>query len=120
MIADRDLMVVPMPAMADASQVYSGVARMAGVLWCTKVSARPDRRADTVVVVVHDRAYRIGQDRPVQVHRLITEGTLEDRIAALIEKKRELADAVISSGEGWIAELSDQQLGDLVSLRSIR
>ena len=67
-----------------------------------------------------DRAYRIGQDRPVQVHRLITEGTLEDRIAALIEKKRELADAVISSGEGWIAELSDQQLGDLVSLRSIR
>ena len=50
----------------------------------------------------------------------ITEGTLEDRIAALIEKKRELADAVISSGEGWIAELSDQQLGDLVSLRSIR
>ena len=67
-----------------------------------------------------DRAYRIGQDRPVQVHRLITEGTLEDRIAALIEKKRELADAVISSGEGWIAELSDQQLGDLVSLRGIR
>ena len=31
-----------------------------------------------------DRAYRIGQDRPVQVHRLITEGTLEDRIAALL------------------------------------
>jgi superfamily II DNA or RNA helicase len=65
-----------------------------------------------------DRAYRIGQDRPVQVHRLITEGTLEDRIAALIDKKRELADAVISSGEGWIAELSDTELGDLVCLRS--
>ncbi len=66
-----------------------------------------------------DRAYRIGQDRPVQVHRLITEGTLEDRIAALIDKKRELANAVISSGEGWIAELSDAELGDLVSLRRI-
>ena len=65
-----------------------------------------------------DRAYRIGQDRPVQVHRLIAEGTLEDRIAALLEKKRELADAVIGSGEGWIAELSDGELAELVSLRA--
>ena len=65
-----------------------------------------------------DRAYRIGQDRPVQVHRLIAEGTLEDRIAVLLEKKRELADAVIGSGEGWIAELSDAELAELVSLRA--
>jgi len=65
-----------------------------------------------------DRAYRIGQDRPVQVHRLVTEGTLEDRIAALLEKKRELAEAVVGTGEGWIAELSDDQLGELVSLRA--
>ena len=65
-----------------------------------------------------DRAYRIGQDRPVQVHRLVAEGTLEDRIAALLETKRELADAVIGSGEGWIAELSDAELAELVSLRA--
>ena len=65
-----------------------------------------------------DRAYRIGQDHPVQVHRLIAEGTLEDRIAALLEKKRELADAVIGSGEGWIAELSDAELAELVGLRA--
>jgi len=65
-----------------------------------------------------DRAYRIGQDRPVQVHRLIAEGTLEDRIAALLETKRELADAVIGSGEGWIAELSDAELAELVGLRA--
>jgi SNF2 family DNA or RNA helicase len=65
-----------------------------------------------------DRAYRIGQSRPVQVHRLIAEGTLEDKIAALIEKKRELADAVVGSGEGWIAELSDDELTELVSLRA--
>jgi hypothetical protein len=65
-----------------------------------------------------DRAYRIGQDRPVQVHRLIAEGTLEDRIAALLETKRELAEAVIGSGEGWISELSDSELADLVSLRA--
>jgi superfamily II DNA or RNA helicase len=65
-----------------------------------------------------DRAYRIGQSRPVQVHRLIAEGTLEDKIAALLEKKRELADAVVGSGEGWIAELSDDELTELVSLRA--
>jgi hypothetical protein len=65
-----------------------------------------------------DRAYRIGQDRPVQVHRLIAEGTLEDRIAALLEKKRDLADAVIGSGERWIAELSNSELTELVTLRA--
>jgi SNF2 family DNA or RNA helicase len=65
-----------------------------------------------------DRAYRIGQDRPVQVHRLIAEGTLEDRIASLLDTKRELADAVVGSGEGWIAELSDDELAGLVSLRA--
>ncbi len=65
-----------------------------------------------------DRAYRIGQDRPVQVHRMIAEGTLEDRIATLLETKRDLADAVVGSGEGWIGELSDAELADLVTLRS--
>ena len=65
-----------------------------------------------------DRAYRIGQDHPVQVHRLIAEGTLEDRIATLLETKRELADAVIGSGESWIAELSDAELAELVGLRA--
>jgi SNF2 family DNA or RNA helicase len=63
-----------------------------------------------------DRAYRIGQDRPVQVHRLVAEGTLEDRIASLLERKRELADAVVGSGEGWIGELDDAELADLVRL----
>jgi SNF2 family DNA or RNA helicase len=66
-----------------------------------------------------DRAYRIGQDRPVQVHRLVTEGTLEDRIASLLEKKRDLAEAVVGSGEGWIAELSDSDLSELVALRAV-
>src|SRR6202050_5266150 len=60
-----------------------------------------------------DRAYRIGQDRPVQVHRLIAEGTLEDRIAALLETKRELADAVIGTRARWMSGLSDEELGGL-------
>ncbi|MFC4081042.1 DEAD/DEAH box helicase [Amycolatopsis samaneae] len=65
-----------------------------------------------------DRAYRIGQERPVQVHRLIAEGTLEERIAAVLEQKRGLADAVVGAGEDWITELSDDQLADLVRLGS--
>jgi superfamily II DNA or RNA helicase len=67
-----------------------------------------------------DRAYRIGQTRPVQVHRLIAEGTVEDQIASLLEGKRQLADAVLSSGEAALTELSDAELADLVTLRSRR
>ncbi|GAB2898191.1 DEAD/DEAH box helicase [Streptomyces deserti] len=64
-----------------------------------------------------DRAYRIGQTQPVQVHRLITEGTVEDRIAEMLESKRALADAVLGSGESALTELTDRELSDLVSLR---
>ncbi|MFE4867301.1 SNF2-related protein [Streptomyces sp. NPDC056682] len=64
-----------------------------------------------------DRAYRIGQTRPVQVHRLIAEGTVEDRIAEMLDRKRELADAVLGAGESALTELSDAQLTDLVALR---
>ncbi|MFD2685441.1 DEAD/DEAH box helicase, partial [Streptomyces phyllanthi] len=64
-----------------------------------------------------DRAYRIGQTQPVQVHRLITEGTVEDRIAEMLESKRALADAVLGSGESALTELTDRELADLVSLR---
>jgi superfamily II DNA or RNA helicase len=64
-----------------------------------------------------DRAYRIGQTRPVQVHRLISEGTVEDRIAALLQSKRALADAVLAGGESALTELTDAELADLVELR---
>ncbi|MFC7918132.1 DEAD/DEAH box helicase [Streptomyces sp. NPDC057386] len=64
-----------------------------------------------------DRAYRIGQTQPVQVHRLITEGTVEDRIAEMLTAKRALADAVLGSGEAALTELTDRELADLVSLR---
>lgn len=63
-----------------------------------------------------DRAYRIGQDRAVQVHRLVSEGTVEDRIGALIASKRALADAVVGGGEAWLADLSDADLAALVTL----
>ncbi|MFJ9625078.1 SNF2-related protein [Streptomyces sp. NPDC101181] len=64
-----------------------------------------------------DRAYRIGQTQPVQVHRIIAEGTVEDRIGELLESKRALADAVLGTGETALTELSDRDLADLVSLR---
>jgi SNF2 family DNA or RNA helicase len=64
-----------------------------------------------------DRAYRIGQTRPVQVHRLIAEDTIEDRIADMLSRKRELADAVLGSGEAALTELTDAELADLVELR---
>lgn len=64
-----------------------------------------------------DRAYRIGQTRPVQVHRLIAEGTVEDLIARTIADKRGLADAVLSGGAAALTELTDDELAELVTLR---
>ncbi len=67
-----------------------------------------------------DRAHRIGQVRPVQVHRLIAEGTLEDRIAAMLEAKKELAESVLGRPEAdltELTELTDNELADLVALR---
>jgi SNF2 family DNA or RNA helicase len=63
-----------------------------------------------------DRAYRIGQDKPVMVHRLVTEGTVEDRVAELLREKRRLADRVVGSGESWIGQLDNDELADLVQL----
>jgi hypothetical protein len=52
----------------------------------------------------------------VEVHKLVTAGTVEERIAAMLERKRALADAVIGSGEQWITELGDAELRELVAL----
>jgi superfamily II DNA or RNA helicase len=64
-----------------------------------------------------DRAHRIGQTRPVQVHRMISQGTVEARVAELLRRKRSLADSVLASGEAALTELSNDELLDLVSLR---
>ncbi|MCW2764327.1 MAG: SNF2-related protein [Nocardioides sp.] len=64
-----------------------------------------------------DRAYRIGQTRPVQVHRLITRGTIEEKIAELLDRKRALADSVLVQGESALTELSNADLRDFVTLR---
>jgi SNF2 family DNA or RNA helicase len=63
-----------------------------------------------------DRAHRIGQLRTVAVRRLITEGTLEERIDRTIGSKRNLANLAVGSGESWITEMSNEDIWQLVSL----
>jgi uncharacterized Zn finger protein len=63
-----------------------------------------------------DRAFRIGQQKNVQVSRFLTQGTFEEKINAMIQQKRELADLTVESGERWIGELSNQELGEVFRL----
>ncbi len=63
-----------------------------------------------------DRAYRIGQTRDVQVHKFICAGTLEEKIDALIESKKSLAQSVVGAGEGWLTELSTDDLRAVITL----
>ncbi|MDQ4053662.1 MAG: DEAD/DEAH box helicase [Actinomycetota bacterium] len=67
-----------------------------------------------------DRAYRIGQTKPVQVHRLVTRGTIEEKVAELLTRKRNLADSVLGRGDAALTELSNEELRDLVTLRRER
>jgi SNF2 family DNA or RNA helicase len=65
-----------------------------------------------------DRAHRIGQRRLVQVYRLLSTGTVEEKIDALLTDKRALADRVVGAGESWITELANDELRRLVVLSS--
>jgi len=60
-----------------------------------------------------DRAYRIGQHKNVQVHRFITQNTFEERIDAMIQEKKHLADLTVSTGENWIGKLSNKELHEI-------
>jgi non-specific serine/threonine protein kinase len=64
-----------------------------------------------------DRAFRIGQQKNVVVHKFITEGTIEEKIDTMLEAKARLADEVVTAGgEGWITELDNEELLDLFRL----
>lgn len=65
-----------------------------------------------------DRVFRIGQQKNVEVHKLITQGTLEERIDELIERKRALSEQVVGAGEQWLTEMSNQELADLIMLQT--
>ncbi len=63
-----------------------------------------------------DRAYRIGQKRNVNVHRFISQNTMEEKIDKLIQSKKELADMSVTTGESWLGDLSSKELRALVAL----
>jgi superfamily II DNA or RNA helicase len=63
-----------------------------------------------------DRAHRIGQTRQVQVHKLVCDGTVEDKIDTLLETKRALASKVVMAGERWITDLGVTELRELFTL----
>lgn len=63
-----------------------------------------------------DRAYRIGQTRNVEVFRLISAGTFEEKVNALLESKKELAELTVAAGESWIGDLSNRQLEDIFAI----
>ena len=66
-----------------------------------------------------DRAFRIGQTKDVFVHKLITTGTIEEKIDNMIEEKQKLAGEIIAaSGENWITEMNNDELMNLFKLEA--
>ncbi|MCL4131622.1 UNVERIFIED_CONTAM: hypothetical protein GTU68_052441 [Idotea baltica] len=63
-----------------------------------------------------DRAWRIGQRSTVFVHKLVCRGTLEERIDSLLHDKKALANSAVSSGEGWLTEMTTDELQGLLTL----
>lgn len=63
-----------------------------------------------------DRAYRIGQEKNVQVYKLLTKGTIEEAIDQIIEDKKELADRILVEDDSWMKNLSNDELRELVTL----
>ncbi|MEP6513209.1 MAG: C-terminal helicase domain-containing protein [Parafilimonas sp.] len=63
-----------------------------------------------------DRAFRIGQQKNVMVHRMITKGTLEEKIDDMLRSKKQLANLAVANGEKWIGELSDKEIKERVML----
>jgi superfamily II DNA or RNA helicase len=63
-----------------------------------------------------DRAFRIGQMRNVMVYRLISKGTIEEKIDVMLREKKALADLTVASGENWIGNLSNEELKSLVMM----
>ena len=63
-----------------------------------------------------DRTYRIGQDKNVMVHRMITLGTFEEKIDEMLKSKKELADMAVYEGEKIITELTDEEIYEIFTL----
>lgn len=65
-----------------------------------------------------DRAYRIGQDKTVQVHKFLTLGTLEEKIDAILEEKKNLSESIVDASGAWITQFDVDGLRELFTLSS--
>ena len=64
-----------------------------------------------------DRAFRIGQQRGVLVHKFVTRGTIEEKIDALIAEKQQMSDEILEGDAGVaLTEMSDEQILSMVAL----
>lgn len=63
-----------------------------------------------------DRAFRIGQQKNVFVHKFVTLGTLEERIDQMIEDKKKLANMIVNADESWLTELDNDSFKKLIAL----
>jgi SNF2 family DNA or RNA helicase len=63
-----------------------------------------------------DRAYRIGQEKTVFAHKMVTLGTLEERIDKMLEDKQVLADSIVGSDESWLTEMDNAAFQQLIQL----
>jgi SNF2 family DNA or RNA helicase len=63
-----------------------------------------------------DRAFRIGQEKTVFVHKMVTLSTLEERIDEMIRSKQALAGAIVGNDESWLAQLDNERFKDLIRL----
>ena len=64
-----------------------------------------------------DRAFRIGQEKKVLVHKFITIGTLEETIDQMIIEKSALSESILSDDSSWLKDLNKSTFMDLVKLR---
>jgi SNF2 family DNA or RNA helicase len=64
-----------------------------------------------------DRAYRIGQKKNVFVYKMITRGTVEEKIEKMLMEKKVLADSIIEPGESMLSELSTEKLREFFAYR---
>lgn len=63
-----------------------------------------------------DRAFRIGQEKTVFVHKFVTLGTLEERISEMIEDKKAIAGAIVGNDESWLTQLDNERFKALIRL----
>ncbi len=63
-----------------------------------------------------DRAFRIGQEKTVFAHKMVTLGTLEERIDQMLHEKQKLADSIVGSDESWLTEMDNEAFCELIEL----